>query len=188
VKNRQIDRCIYCGSVENLSDEHIVPLALGGTHILLKASCGDCAKVTAEVERCVLNVCWKGFRWVTGMPTRHKKRQPLTMPAGVRRGDEWIESELPLGKYTGVAGFPVFREPGVFHEGQGDELRWESIGAVVGSAGGEDAYRSPATRAGVSNYRVPVWFEPEAIARMLAKIGHGGQVPRRGVTARHLRA
>jgi hypothetical protein len=117
------------------------------------------------------------------MPTRHKKRMPKTMPAAVRRGEEWIEVELPMAMYTGVAGFPVFREPGVFHRGQGSALQWGSVRAISGTPGGADPHVTPATRAGVRNYRAPVLYDAEAIARMVAKIAHGYAVDFFGLDA-----
>jgi hypothetical protein len=181
--DRLLGRCIYCGSTENLTDEHVLPLALGGTDMLRDGSCLTCNAVTAEVESRVLNVCWKGLRWVTGMPTRHKKRQPTTMPAEVRRGGEWLEVDLPITEYTGTAGFPVFSEPAVLHTGQPDDLVVRSIFTVTGVAGGEDPSVSPATRARAKSYRVPVLYEPKAIARMVAKIAHGYAVDFFGLDA-----
>ncbi len=49
----EVNRCIYCGEcvVEGgLTDEHIVPHSIGGALVLPKASCRECAKVTAAVE------------------------------------------------------------------------------------------------------------------------------------------
>jgi len=44
--------CIYCGKAGvRLTDEHIVPLSLGGQHVIGEASCHDCAKVTSKFER-----------------------------------------------------------------------------------------------------------------------------------------
>lgn len=53
-KIRYFDRCIYCGSVENLTDEHALPKALKGVWILKNASCSKCSEVTSKVEREVL--------------------------------------------------------------------------------------------------------------------------------------
>jgi hypothetical protein len=48
--------CIYCGTqadqteAKELSDEHIIPYALGGNLVLPKASCDRCAKETHAFE------------------------------------------------------------------------------------------------------------------------------------------
>jgi len=44
-------KCIYCGASDvKLSDEHIVPLAFGGQHVIQEASCSDCAKITSNLK------------------------------------------------------------------------------------------------------------------------------------------
>jgi len=44
--------CIYCGATGvRLTDEHVVPLALGGVHILEDASCDTCADITKKFEQ-----------------------------------------------------------------------------------------------------------------------------------------
>ena len=46
IKYEPIGRCIYCGK-ENvpLTDEHIIPLALHGEHLLPKATCIACQTI-----------------------------------------------------------------------------------------------------------------------------------------------
>ena len=171
--SRFIGHCVYCGSTDNLSKEHIVPLGLGGSDALFKASCGVCRDATSKIEGRVLNVAWKGFRVVVGMPTRHKKKQPTTLRAEVRNGGVWTEIDLPISQYTGAAGFPRFgREPAALHAGQDDGLEVKSVFVVRGVAAGVDPTASPAKIAGASEYRVPVGSDIDAIARMLAKIAH----------------
>jgi hypothetical protein len=58
----RIGRCIYCGSTENLSKEHIVPLGLGGEDVLYDASCGWCRDATSRIESRLLKHACKGFR------------------------------------------------------------------------------------------------------------------------------
>lgn len=171
--SRHIGRCAYCGSTENLSKEHIIPLGLGGEEVLYKASCGACRDETSKIEGRVLDVAWKGFRVVVGMPTRHKKTWPTALRAEVRNGGGWTQIDLPVAQYTGAAGFPRFgREPAALHSGQDDGLEVKSIYVVKGNAAGVDPTISPAAIAGASEYRVPVGYDVDAIARMLAKIAH----------------
>lgn len=68
--------CIYCGnSDEMLTDEHIVPYGLGGQHVLKKASCQSCNKVTTKFEEEVLRRLWKDARTSYGAPTRRKQKR-----------------------------------------------------------------------------------------------------------------
>ena len=57
-----VGRCIYCGSAEGqLSDEHIMPLALNGRLILPKASCEACQKRTQKIEEVCTAEKWGMF-------------------------------------------------------------------------------------------------------------------------------
>ena len=47
-------RCIYCGRADvRLTDEHFLPLSLGGQHVIEKASCHSCADITKKFEQLV---------------------------------------------------------------------------------------------------------------------------------------
>lgn len=173
MSSQPINRCIYCVATTDLTNEHIMPKALGGTQTLLKASCRTCATKTGEVERRVLKESWGGFRWVLGMPTRRPKERPVEVPVEVRHGAEWHEVMLPVSKYTGAAAFPVFREPPAFRGSEEADLVWDAIRTVTASAGTTTTDDTPAGRAGADGYRIPVAFDPKAMARLLAKIAHG---------------
>jgi HNH endonuclease len=46
-----VGRCIYCGSTDQLSNEHIIPYALGGYHsVLPESSCEACRRETGSFE------------------------------------------------------------------------------------------------------------------------------------------
>ena len=56
-------RCIYCGRDDvNLTDEHVVPLSLGGQHVIEGASCSSCAKIATKFERDVAREMWGDAR------------------------------------------------------------------------------------------------------------------------------
>jgi hypothetical protein len=51
--------CIYCGARGTvLTNEHVIPLSLGGQHILERASCRACADITTKFERDVARDMW----------------------------------------------------------------------------------------------------------------------------------
>jgi hypothetical protein len=102
-----VNECIYCGSKNSLSREHIVPYGLHGDLVLLKSSCPDCARITSEIERSVL----KGTLGV--LRTRHKfrsqkdkkRRKPseITITKHSDFGDENIVvplDDLPTSSWT----------------------------------------------------------------------------------------
>jgi hypothetical protein len=73
-----VGRCIYCGTTHGvLTDEHIIPLGLGGKHILPKASCSEtCNPITGRFEGVVQRTIYGDFRMRQKLPTRHKKDRP----------------------------------------------------------------------------------------------------------------
>ena len=63
--------CIYCGAADvKLTDEHIVPLSIGGQHVLLKASCNECNKITSKFELDVARGLWGDARNSYNAPSR----------------------------------------------------------------------------------------------------------------------
>lgn len=78
------DRCIYCGVMTALTDEHIVPLGLGGRALLPKASCTVCAGKISSVERTCLRTMFGPLRMYYGLPTRRPKDRPKTLPLKVK--------------------------------------------------------------------------------------------------------
>jgi hypothetical protein len=78
---KTIGKCIYCGSIADLSREHIVPLGLGGRWLLLKASCRRCGAITSQFEQNVLRNLWGPARAALNLPTRrnHKTTYPIEM-------------------------------------------------------------------------------------------------------------
>lgn len=69
--------CIYCGATGvPLTDEHIVPLSLGGFHVLRGASCGTCADITKKFEQKIARDLWGDARNAFDAPSRRKKQRP----------------------------------------------------------------------------------------------------------------
>lgn len=72
---REIGQCIYCGSTDQLTDEHYFPLSLGGKDVLRDASCLDCAKkINSRIESKVLGTHLANFRRNLGLPSRRNKK------------------------------------------------------------------------------------------------------------------
>lgn len=71
-------RCIYCGDHRSaLTDEHVVPYALGAhTTIFEKASCVACAQTIQIYEQRVLRGQLGIFRARIDAPTRNRKDRP----------------------------------------------------------------------------------------------------------------
>jgi HNH endonuclease len=75
--------CIYCGMTDvKLTDEHIVPYSLGGSHVLRDASCVRCANITKKFEQRVARDLWGDARISFNAPTRRKRERKshIVMP------------------------------------------------------------------------------------------------------------
>lgn len=82
-----VNRCIYCGAQDRLTDEHVLPLSLGGRLILGGGSCQECAKVTTRFEDAVCRQMFGGARSKFGFPTRHKNRRHREVPVTYLHAD-----------------------------------------------------------------------------------------------------
>lgn len=84
-----VGRCIYCLKTDQLSDEHIIPISLGGDLILPLASCEDCRKITCEFERVVAKEMYGLLRLRLGILGNRKRRK--------KRKTHW-----PMGKMNKI--------------------------------------------------------------------------------------
>lgn len=107
-----VGECVYCGAVDELTDEHIIPYALGGNLILPQASCKPCAAMTSRIERKVLRGFMHEARLAGNFPSRRKKNQPKALRTKLIAKDESVrEVEVPLGEAAGFMILPMFSRP-----------------------------------------------------------------------------
>ncbi len=107
-----VGKCIYCGSVENLSDEHIVPYGLNGIWVLPEASCRNCADITSAIELKVLRGELFQPRVAHKFRTRHKKKgRPNTFPLEIRINGKADILEIPVGDHPAPISFLVYEKP-----------------------------------------------------------------------------
>src|SRR5438094_687329 len=69
-----LNKCIYCGSKDNLSDEHVIPFFLYGQWILPLASCDNCATITSRCETSVARGHFGQMRSCNKLRTRNPKK------------------------------------------------------------------------------------------------------------------
>lgn len=83
-------KCIYCGaSVVELTDEHVIPYAIGKNATILEHACCDtCQKIIQPYEQEVLKKQLDVFRAMTGAPTRNKKDRPKVIRLPLVEYDE----------------------------------------------------------------------------------------------------
>lgn len=113
VKFDSVESCIYCGSLEGLTDEHVIPLGLGGKIILPNSSCPQCSAITSVFELICLRNMYGPLRQLYSLPSRRKKQQPKTIPLKVKftPTDEWQYIPVEQSEYPFLITFPYFKMP-----------------------------------------------------------------------------
>lgn len=106
--------CIYCGADGRevaLSDEHILPLALGGDVILPESSCEACAAITSKFEGSMARKVFGVPRVQLDMPTRRPKKRPTTFTMRRKEGATIAEFPVPAGDFPMACGMPIIPGP-----------------------------------------------------------------------------
>lgn len=108
--------CIYCGSTDQLSDEHIVPISLGGDIVLPDASCESCRVITSRFEQTVAReMLWRA-RLKLKVPGNRKRRKnrPTHWPMITITPDN-IENtvDIPVGDIPLVLSIVKMPPPGI---------------------------------------------------------------------------
>lgn len=172
-----VGSCIYCGANEGLSDEHIVPFALGGRLVLPQSSCSSCAKITSEFEQKVLRGFMLEARTTGGFPTRRPKKRPRSLPLEIGRDGVFQTVELTPNSHPGLLLLPLFAPPGVLvgrETGTGVVITgMETLG--FGKHPSQVAQETKAT-----TIRSTASLDVTSFARLLAKIGYGYAVAKDG--------
>src|SRR5689334_18494616 len=85
-----VGRCIYCGTGDDLTDEHVIAFGLKGHLLLPKASCRKCARITGWVEQQCLRHMLGPFRRRLNFPTRKPKERVTHLPLHVVQHDDTV--------------------------------------------------------------------------------------------------
>jgi hypothetical protein len=166
-----VGKCIYCGSTEGLSEEHIVPFGLGGDHVLPDASCKKCADITSKSELDILRGLWWATRAALGFPSRRKKDMPTTYTVKIETKDG-VEKELTLGENEkfAVACFLEYTPPTFLAEGS-PHVQGIFITGFRQVVFGE--LEKIAKKYNIASISGTVTYKESNFARMLAKIAWG---------------
>lgn len=162
--------CIYCGSINQLSREHVVPYALGGALTITEGSCEVCRKKTHEFETDVLTGPMRMVRYLQNLPSSTKHRSvPRTVQLLVKFGEARQQIEVPIEKAPILLDFYEFGEPKYLDASKGTNLEVGSV--VTGSYGRDpDQVISELSAKGLTIVGAP--RRPVAFARMIAKIAY----------------
>ena len=163
--------CIYCGTTNTaLTDEHVVPYSLGGSHVLRKASCGRCANITKKFEQKVARDLWGDARIAFDAPSRRKRQRKkrLVMPSPSGGGKRLV---IPAAKYP--AGFVFYKmcQAGLL-QGLPADADMSSIWQLVVI---DNDKRRENFLAKYPTRKLSLGFRnvPQEFGRLLAKVGYG---------------
>lgn len=93
-------KCIYCGAQDvRLTDEHVVPFAIGKDATILEKSCCEvCQRIIQPYEQAVLGHQLGVFRAMVEAPTRNKKDRPTHVTLQFVEANENNEVVRDLGE------------------------------------------------------------------------------------------
>jgi hypothetical protein len=135
LRTKPANECIYCGSQSDLSREHVLPYALGGTVTIPRGSCERCRNITHAFETAVLRGPMQMVRYIQNSPSRSKHRDvPLTIPVKLTLDGREVLIDTPRGEAPILLPFPVFGTPD-YLKSNGSELKLVSV--VTGSFGAD---------------------------------------------------
>ncbi len=82
-----VGKCIYCGSLEALHNEHCIPESLNGVHVLEKGSCRECGRITSQFEGRFARESMLPVRTAWNMKSkRSKRKRPTEFPMRFMKG------------------------------------------------------------------------------------------------------
>lgn len=164
-------QCIYCGSLDQLSNEHIIPRAWGGVQQILRGSCEACRKLTSDFETKVLrqeNMALVRQHVGIRSRSRHASAQHEVELTVIRDGAETVES-LPAADAPLLLGFPWFSPPALLREEASSSLVAEGWFTARFGADPLELCRSlGATSIRLEERRI----RPVAFAQVIAKIAY----------------
>lgn len=178
--------CIYCGKKDCLlTEEHIIPRAIGGRLLFPNASCDGCQKIINEqFEGSVLGFILKSLRAQLGLKSR-KKPIPKTLrvasykmeengsfPKDMREADfKW--EDIDLEKYPPIIVHVKFERPGFLIGAEPSHL-FVVKDISVYTKEIDKAEKSEHEKA--LNISTMEPFSPDRFCRTVAKIAHGAAV------------
>ncbi|QMV73624.1 hypothetical protein HS961_12730 [Comamonas piscis] len=108
---KSLNVCMYCGSTENLTKEHIVNYGINGELTLKNSSCKSCNGITSRNEESVLRGQMGQARIVGGLRTRNPENRPDSIKINVSSvTGESEELDVPIKEATAFLHIPLFTE------------------------------------------------------------------------------
>lgn len=163
-----------------LSDEHIIPFALGGTLLLEKSSCQKCAGITAKLEQDVL----RGFlyypRIIGNLPSRRKKDRPTKIRFEcITKDEKTFQKDFSISEAISVILMPIFEQAGCL-QGKNflaNEIKVKGVDYKFLGMNAEAFIQ----RNNLKSFKIKEKLDVHAFVRVLAKIAYGYYVAMNGV-------
>ncbi len=185
-KYNTINQCIYCGSLSNLTKEHVLPYGLGGDIILEKASCEICRDITCKLEQRLLRGHWWPYRQFLGLKSRTKKEAVPDLTVTVERLDgSKISAQIPMAKQSMAMVFEL-DPPSILEGKQRLEIPYAKNVYMKPLAPSPSVVRIDGKLHHLTPFEkltIPVNFDAGELCRFLAKVAHGYAISRRGINA-----
>lgn len=161
--------CIYC-SVRNefLTDEHIVPYSLGGSHVIRRASCLRCADMTKKFEQKVARDLWGDARTAYNAPTR-RKRERKSHISVTDPDDNGRVLSIPAVEYPGGFVFYKMGKAGLLR-GLPEAVDLSSLWQLVVIS--DDKRREEFHKKHPGKLSIRFRHVPDAFGRLLCKIAY----------------
>jgi HNH endonuclease len=181
-----IGQCIYCGSVDDLTKEHVLPYALGGHLVLNKASCKVCATVTGRLEQKLLRGHWWPYRKKLGLQSRTPSAGAELKPIKIiKASGEVIAGQIPLEDF--VAAFIFEFAPPMILAGEAQDGEPFAKNAFLKMLGpmptSAQVDGKPYILLQTDKVEFPVNFQSGDLMRFLAKVAHGYAISKEGLGA-----
>ncbi len=171
-----VGQCIYCGTKDDLTDEHTVPYALNGAIKLKKGSCKSCAKITSAIEGNFTRNTLDVARAVMQYNTRRKGRRQETYPAEVIINGQVKTVDMPVDAYAALVpvidlGFPTYLVEKYSLSGEEYRIGRRNTVSVTVSRSPEKT-KAFLESIGAESLNSKTSFDAYEYARMLAKIAY----------------
>ena len=178
---KTVGECIYCGSTEDLSEEHIVPYGLGAEWVLEKASCRKHRDITSKFEMEILRKLWGPVRAAMNIQSRrgHEgKSYPVNI---IQQNGETATVHLDAAKFGAPMHYLMLPCPR-YLSGEISDEDLSFHGRVTHILPDPERFRNEMRRAfNPKRVDITISFRPVAFAQLLAKIAYGFAIGHYGI-------
>jgi hypothetical protein len=168
-----VNRCIYCGATDSLTDEHIIPHGLGGALLLPKSSCAECSKETHAFEGRYMGGINRIARRLLKLPQKNAKAKSKKRGGPETFGVELdgIVVKVEAGELPGMLVMFTFDPPGLLLNQESDDTFTGRI-SIAKLPGYDDSFNKLMATRRKRNLTFPAAENADDTGRLLAKIAH----------------